>query len=334
MRIVLACLGTCLALTAPAAAQAPPVPPTPPQPEPKRIAEGVTVADVPVGGLTLPEASALLEQRLGERLLEPVDVKVGRQRTRLRMRTLRLRFGPDRTARRAYRAGLAGAVEAAPFVSYRRSAVRALVARVSRRSFVAPRNARLRITLRRMIRRKGRNGKGLVEWRLRRAISRAVTDPRRPRSIRGRMRRVRPTITHAGLARRNRTVVTIHRGGFRLRVFKRLRYDRSYPIAVGAAGFDTPSGLFRITNKRVNPSWTAPNRPWAGSYAGRTVPGGAPDNPLKARWLGVTGSVGIHGTSEDWSIGSRASHGCIRMHVSDVIDLYPRVPYGAPVLIR
>ena len=84
----------------------------------------------------------------------------------------------------------------------------------------------------------------------------------------------------------------------------------------------------------MNPSWTAPNRPWAGSYAGRTVPGGAPDNPLKARWLGVTGSVGIHGTSESWSIGSRASHGCIRMHVGDVIDLYPRVPYGTPVLIR
>ena len=108
---------------------------------------------------------------------------------------------------------------------------------------------------------------------------------------------MRPAITHAGLARRNRTIVTIDRGGFRLRLFKRLRYDRSYPIAVGAAGFDTPSGLFRISDRRVNPSWTAPNRPWAGSYAGRTVPGGAPDNPLKARWLGVTGSVGIHGTA-------------------------------------
>jgi len=102
---------------------------------------------------------------------------------------------------------------------------------------------------------------------------------------------------------------------------------------VGAAGFDTPSGLFRITNRRVNPSWTAPNRPWAGSYAGRTVPGGAPDNPLKARWLGVTGSVGIHGTAESWSIGSRASHGCIRMHVPDAEALFNQVNVGTPVLI-
>ena len=64
------------------------------------------------------------------------------------------------------------------------------------------------------------------------------------------------------------------------------------------------------------------------------MPGGAPDNPLKARWLGIASGVGIHGTAEPWSIGSRASHGCIRMRVPDVIDLYPRVPVGAPALIR
>jgi lipoprotein-anchoring transpeptidase ErfK/SrfK len=50
--------------------------------------------------------------------------------------------------------------------------------------------------------------------------------------------------------------------------------------------------------------------------------------------MGVNGSVGIHGTAEDWSIGSRASHGCIRMRVSDVIDLYDRVSVGTPVLIN
>jgi lipoprotein-anchoring transpeptidase ErfK/SrfK len=73
---------------------------------------------------------------------------------------------------------------------------------------------------------------------------------------------------------------------------------------------------------------------WAGSLAGRVIPGGAPDNPLKARWLGIQDGVGIHGTAEEWSIGSRASHGCIRMRVADVIALYPRVPVGTPVLIR
>ena len=324
MRWAFVCVVALFAFAAPGAAAQ----------EPKIIAPGVVAGGVAVGGLSVSDAALVLEQRLGTGLRSPIRVRVGRFATRLHMRELRLKFAADRTARRAYRSGLKGELVVAPFVTYRRSAVRAWVARTGRRLFVAPRNARLRITIRRMIRRKGRNGSALVQWRLRRAINRAVVDPLRPRLVEGRRRRVRPAITHAGLARRNRTILTIDRGGFRLRLFKRLRYDRSYPIAVGAAGFDTPSGLFRITNKRVNPSWTAPNRPWAGSYAGRTVPGGAPDNPLKARWLGVTGSVGIHGTSESWSIGSRASHGCIRMHVSDVIELYPRVPYGTPVLIR
>jgi lipoprotein-anchoring transpeptidase ErfK/SrfK len=44
--------------------------------------------------------------------------------------------------------------------------------------------------------------------------------------------------------------------------------------------------------------------------------------------------VGIHGTAAEWSIGTAASHGCIRMRVADVIALYPKVPIGTAVLIR
>ena len=76
-----------------------------------------------------------------------------------------------------------------------------------------------------------------------------------------------------------------------------------------------------------------PNSPWAGELQGATVEGGSAANPLKARWMGIANGVGIHGTGEDYSIGTRASHGCIRMHVGDVIDLYPRVPVGTPVLL-
>jgi lipoprotein-anchoring transpeptidase ErfK/SrfK len=76
-----------------------------------------------------------------------------------------------------------------------------------------------------------------------------------------------------------------------------------------------------------------PNSAWAGSLAGQVIPGGSPQNPLKARWLGIYAGAGIHGTSDDGSIGTAASHGCIRMHIPDVIDLYDRVPVGAPVYI-
>jgi lipoprotein-anchoring transpeptidase ErfK/SrfK len=50
--------------------------------------------------------------------------------------------------------------------------------------------------------------------------------------------------------------------------------------------------------------------------------------------MGLANGVGIHGTAEDWSIGSRASHVCIRMHVRDVVDLFRRVNVGTPVLIK
>jgi lipoprotein-anchoring transpeptidase ErfK/SrfK len=130
------------------------------------------------------------------------------------------------------------------------------------------------------------------------------------------------------------TIITIDKAHFRLRLFKHLRISKSYGVAVGQPAYPTPSGLFSITNKAVNPTWSAPNSPWAGAYANETVPGGSAQNPLKARWMGIVNGVGIHGTGEPGSIGSRASHGCIRMRVPDVIDLYPRVPVGTPVLIR
>ena len=105
-------------------------------------------------------------------------------------------------------------------------------------------------------------------------------------------------------------------------------------MAVGQPAYPTPEGLFSIQSKQVNPTWSVPNSPWAGELQGTTVEGGSPANPLKARWMGIANGVGIHGTGEDYSIGSRASHGCIRMHVPDVIDLFKRVPVGAPVLIQ
>ena len=124
----------------------------------------------------------------------------------------------------------------------------------------------------------------------------------------------------------------VDRGSFRLRLYKNLRLARTYPIAVGMAGLETPAGMYEIQNKAVDPVWSVPNSAWAGDMAGQVVPPG-PANPLKARWLGIYDGAGIHGTADDASIGTNASHGCIRMHVPDVIDLYDRVPVGAAIYI-
>ena len=120
---------------------------------------------------------------------------------------------------------------------------------------------------------------------------------------------------------------------FKLRLYKKLRLVKTYTVAVGALGFDTPAGMYHIQNKGVNVPWSVPNSAWAGSLAGTVVPGGVPENPLKSRWLGVYDGVGVHGTSDNASIGTNASHGCIRMHVWDVEELYDDVPVGAPIYI-
>ena len=59
----------------------------------------------------------------------------------------------------------------------------------------------------------------------------------------------------------------------------------------------------------------------------------APADPIKARWMGIAGGAGIHGTDEVGSLGSAASHGCIRMAIPDVIALFDQVNVGDPVFI-
>ncbi len=125
----------------------------------------------------------------------------------------------------------------------------------------------------------------------------------------------------------------VNRSAFQLTLYKKLKPVKTYGIAVGQVGLETPAGLYTVQNKAVNPAWSVPNSAWAGSLAGTVVPGGTPQNPLKARWLGIYNGAGIHGTDAAGSIGTAASHGCIRMLIPDVIELYDQVPVNAPVYI-
>ncbi len=119
---------------------------------------------------------------------------------------------------------------------------------------------------------------------------------------------------------------------FKLNLYLDGKLFKQYPIAVGQSAYPTPTGNFVITEKIENPTWTPPNSPWAAGL--EPVPPGA-DNPLGTRWIGTSAPlVGIHGTPSDWSIGSAASHGCVRMHISDVEDLFPHVTVGMPVEIK
>ena len=128
-------------------------------------------------------------------------------------------------------------------------------------------------------------------------------------------------------------VIMVNRAAFQLTLYKNLKPVRTYGIAVGQVGLETPAGLYSIENKAVNPAWHVPNSDWAGDLAGTVVAGDDPSNPIKARWMGIYAGAGIHGTDAEGSIGTAASHGCIRMRIPEVIELYDQVDVGAPVYI-
>ena len=165
------------------------------------------------------------------------------------------------------------------------------------------------------------------------ALGAQLVDPRAVHALEVTTRVVEPRVTAGEHVREYPYFITISRTTKELRLFKDLRLVKRYRIAVGAVGYSTPGGLYRIQNKAINPAWHVPRSPWTGSLAGRIIPGGVPENPIKARWMGFYDGAGIHGTDAIYSLGSAASHGCIRMSIPDVIELYEIVPVKTPIFI-
>ena len=302
------------------------------------IPEGVRVAGLDVGGLSIPAAAERIEAAFGERLRSSIRVRAAGHRRTLTARSARLRFDPLRSALRAdlaaRRAADPSTVDVQPWVSFSQARLRTFARRVARPVARRPRSARLRYSVTRVSVRPARVGYDIDRRALRARIAATLRDPASPRALRAARRTIEPKVRRGDILARNRTVVTVHRRGFRLRVFKRLRPVASYRVAVGMPGHATPRGRFRIANKAVDPAWAAPDKPWAGAYRGEVVAGGAAANPLKARWLGLADGVGIHGTAATWSLGRRASHGCIRMAVPAAEQVYRMVPVGSRVMIK
>jgi lipoprotein-anchoring transpeptidase ErfK/SrfK len=127
-------------------------------------------------------------------------------------------------------------------------------------------------------------------------------------------------------------VILVRAGENKLYLYENGKIVKSWPVATGAAGFPTPTGIWKINSKLVNPTWINPKSAWSASMPATIGPG--PNNPLGTKALALNASgILIHATSDSSSIGYSASHGCIRMTVPDVIDLFDRVSVGTPVLI-
>jgi hypothetical protein len=309
------------------------------------IANGIHAGAIDLGGLSADAARAKLE-RIYRPLQRPLVLRSPRGRIVVTARAARVKVETEAAVARALALShrswfftrawrdLAGEVKANVHLraDFSRPAVEQAIHKLQRRIDRPAQNAVLRPSFDHVVVTKSHPGVAIAAALLRREIDRSLGSPQAPRLLDVPLRQLRPRVTVRLLRRRYPSFITIDRAAFRLRFFSHLRFVRSYPIAVGQQGLQTPAGLYHIQNKVVNPSWQVPFSSWTGSLAGHLIPPG-PDDPLKARWLGIFNGAGIHGTDETWSIGHAVSHGCVRMTIPDVIDLYDRVKVGTPVYI-
>ncbi len=315
----------------------------------RTLAKGLRVGGVPVGGLTVSEARSKLDRKIGKGALQPVTVTYGNRTFTLSPQQARMRINNESAVQDALRRSREGGIvgrtlrrlsgqvvnaDLEPEVLYSNSEVRSWVERIEHDLRVDPVNARLKFTDGQLKPVKHVNGVRLKTKKLINDVERRIGKFRDTRVIEARVSVLNPRITTAKLASENPTVLTVNRSAYEVTLWRKLKKAKTYRIAIGRAGQESPGGKFKILNKAVNPAWYVPDKPWAGDLAGEVIPPNDPKNPIIARWMGVTyDGVGFHGTKDEASIGTSASAGCFRMRIPEIKELYKKVEVNTPVYI-
>jgi lipoprotein-anchoring transpeptidase ErfK/SrfK len=312
-----------------------------------KIADGVTIAGVDVGGLSEAEAERAVRRRLLAPLRHSLRVGYDGERWTLPGRKLKLRADIDRAVEEAVDesrdGGLPGRLvryvsggdldeTLSAGVTYSRPAVNRFVRRVAEEIDRAPQDATVEPSGESLAIAPAEYGRKLRDVLLTRQLNTAVLSADADHTIAARTHSVKPEVTGEEVADAYPSYLTLDRATFTLRLWEHLKLAETYTVAVGQEGLETPEGLYDIQEKEENPTWHVPESSWAGSLAGQDIPPG-PSNPIKARWMGIFEGAGIHGTEETYSLGSAASHGCVRMAIADVEELYDRVEVGTPIYI-
>ena len=288
---------------------------------PVLIPDGVTLAGVPVGGMSNEQAQAAVAPVFAR----PVRLVYGNTRWRLAPARFGAKVAIARGVAEALNAEPGAAVGLTPDVD--RTAVRRFVRALDKRISYPAKDAEFtglqglqpefsadrtglqvlrQLTTQRIVR-------ALQTTQIRRTrVATKVLEPAR-------------SVTNFG------PVIVIRRGMNELRYYVGPKLVRTFGVATGQAIYPTPTGTFQIVDMQRDPWWRPPDSDWAKGLD--PIPPG-PGNPLGTRWMGLDApGVGIHGTPDDTSIGYSASHGCIRMHISDAEWLFSHVELGTPVVI-
>jgi len=288
---------------------------------PVLIQPGVTLAGVPVGGMSNEQAQAALRPAFAR----PVRLVYADRSWKLHPARFGARVTIADGVLQALGAQAGAAVSLVPEVNQQE--VRRFVNALDKRVSVPALDAELSGLkgLRPQFTKEKPGIKVLRELTVRRIV-RALQTPQ--------VRRIRVAVEPLVPARtvaRFGAVIVIRRGVNQLRYYRGAKLLRKFGVATGQSVYPTPTGMFSIVDMQLNPWWLPPESAWARGE--KPIPPG-PGNPLGTRWMGLSApGVGIHGTPDDASIGYSASHGCIRMHIPDAEWLFHHVKVGTPVVI-
>ncbi|HVF78270.1 MAG TPA: L,D-transpeptidase family protein, partial [Solirubrobacteraceae bacterium] len=292
-----------------------------------RLAPGIRIGAIDVGGHDREAAKRLVHDRAVTPRRRTLRVRTPAKTFVLTSDQLRVSADIDEALERALadsRRGWLGArvvrslsrtkvEKSIPLTTrYARGVLPRLVAQVAASTYVAPVDAAVEPDAGGLKRVPEQMGSRIDTAALHRSLEAAAQSQSSPADIEVATLPVAPKVTIAALAERYPAYIVVDRKNHVLRFYEHLEPLKSWPIAVGKAGLETPAGLYDVQWKETNPKWRVPNSEWAGDLAGKTIEPG-PDNPIKARWMAFNGGAGIHGIdpSAYSSIGTDASHGCV-----------------------
>jgi lipoprotein-anchoring transpeptidase ErfK/SrfK len=307
-----------------------------------RILPGVRIAGIDVSGMTRLEAERALEPSVAQILNREIQVDAGGKTWHLTAEQLGTSVDVSRALDQAFllssqmswTSRLTHRLLDHPLdkgfdivVAYQDSVVAGFVKSVARAVHSSPATASLDFVDGRLVVQHSRAGRALVSKPAVLSVMDALRDG--VDSVALDTKPLRPPVTDDTLG----MTIIVRISQNRLYLYDGLKLEKTYPVATAKPGFTTPIGHWTIVNKRINPTWVNPAKDTWGADEPDFIPPG-PDNPLGTRALDLDASgIRIHGTPDDASVGTYASHGCIRMHIPDSEDLFGRVSVGTPVII-
>jgi lipoprotein-anchoring transpeptidase ErfK/SrfK len=105
----------------------------------------------------------------------------------------------------------------------------------------------------------------------------------------------------------------------KVRVYRGQQEIEAHDVTIGTSEYETPTGEWTIQQVDINPEWVPPDSDWAKDE--ERQPPGDPDNPMGRARLIFSSPYSIHGTDETDTLGTKASHGSIRVANEIVLRL-------------